>query len=179
MKTDATVDAVNEAEPRRRPAAPRTLDQSLLTHLVGYAATRASVQLKKTFSKHMGPLNLKAVEFSILMLVMANDDVNQKQLGRALDVSAPNLAVILDKLAERGVIERVRGQQDRREQLLRLTAEGLTLAQRAQQIAQTMEHDAIAALSQAERLLLIELLQKVAKGTSRSADGSQARGSAD
>ena len=51
---------------------PRELDQSGLLHLVGYAATRASVQLKKTFSKHLGVLELKAVEFSILTLVADN-----------------------------------------------------------------------------------------------------------
>ena len=78
------------------------LDTSRLEHLVGYAATRASVQLKRSFVRHLGPLELKAVEFSILVLVAANERVNQKQLGQALDVSAPNMAVTLDRMVERG-----------------------------------------------------------------------------
>jgi DNA-binding MarR family transcriptional regulator len=140
------------------------LDHSRLTHLVGYAASRASIELKKTFARHLGPLQLKAVEFSILVLVASNDEVNQKQLGAALDVSAPNMAVTLDRMVERGWVERVRSTQDRRAQIIHLTAQGRELVQRAEKIARTMEHTALQALSPAERALLIELLLKVAWG---------------
>ena len=139
------------------------LDQSRLTHLVGYAATRASVELKKAFTRHLGPLRLKAVEFSILVLVASNQRVNQKQLGQALEVSAPNMAITLDRMVERGWVERVRSTQDRRAQLIHLTLAGTALVQRAEQIAATMERDATQVLSEAERALLIELLQKVAR----------------
>ena len=144
--------------------AARELDQSGLMHLVGYAATRASVQLKKSFAKHLGPLELKAVEFSILTLVADNKEVNQKQLCQALDLSPPNLAVMLDRLCARGLIERVRGTVDRRAQIIHLTAAGRELQQRARKIAATMEHDATRVLSEGERLLLIELLHRVARG---------------
>ena len=140
------------------------LNTARLTHLVGYAASRASIQLKKTFTRHLGPLQLKAVEFSALVLVASNPRLNQKQLGAALDVSAPNLAVILDKLAERGLVERVRSTVDRRAQQLHLTPAGRELTARAEAIAATMENDALRMLSDAERALLIELLLKVARG---------------
>ena len=140
------------------------LDQSRLTHLVGYAATRASVELKKTFQKHLGPLELKAVEFSILVLVASNPGVNQKQLCQTLDVSAPNMAITLDRMVERGWVERVRSTEDRRAQEVHLTAAGRGLVQRAEKIASQMEHEATAVLSDAERLLLIELLLRVARG---------------
>lgn len=150
-----------EAGRHGRPLAPE-LDQSRLTHLVGYAATRASVELKKSFRRHLGPLKLKAVEFSILVLVASNRQVHQKQLGAALDVSAPNLAVTLDRMVQRGWIERVRNEADRRQQLVRLTPAGRELVQRAEQVAMTMEDEPLAVLSEAERALLIELLLKVA-----------------
>jgi DNA-binding MarR family transcriptional regulator len=158
-----------EAMPRDHAAAtpfdlPSGLDQSRLTHLVGYAASRASIELKKTFAKHLGPLQLKAVEFSILMLVASNPQVNQKQLGAALDVSAPNMAVTLDRMVERGWVERVRGTQDRRAQHIHLTPKGRELVQRAEKIAATMESSALRMLSTAEQAMLIELLLKVAWG---------------
>lgn len=143
------------------------LDQSRLTHLVGYAATRASVALKKVLAKNLGPLDLKAVEFSILVLVASNEQVNQKQLGQALDVSPPNLAVTLDRMAERGWIERQRSTEDRRSQIVVLTKAGQQLVNKAEKIAGTMENEALAVLSPAERLLLLELLLKVAKGGRR------------
>ena len=142
----------------------RQLDTSGLTHLVGYAATRAAVQLKKVLARRIGPLDLKAVDFSILVVLAHNDEVNQKQLCDTLDLSAPNLAVIIDRLEERGVVQRVRSTGDRRETFVALTAVGAELQQRASAIAATMEVEALGMLSEAERLLLIELLLKVARG---------------
>lgn len=141
-----------------------TLDQSRLTHLVGYAATRASITMKRVFALNFEPLELKVVEFSILMLVAANPQVNQKQLGEALDISAPNMAVTLDRLVERGWVERVRSTKDRRAMHIHLTPQGVALVARAEAIAATMEGPALRALSAAERALLIELLMKVATG---------------
>jgi DNA-binding MarR family transcriptional regulator len=158
-KTVSTVSA-DEVVVASRDAA---LDQSGLMHLVGYAASRASIELKKSFSRHLGPLKLKAVEFSVLVLVDTNAEVNQKQLGQALDVSPPNLAVTLDRMVEQGWIRRERSERDRRAQLIRLTPIGQALVTRARKIAQTMENDALKVLSPAEKALLIELMQRVAQ----------------
>ena len=147
-----------------KPHAGGELDESRISHLVGYAASRAAITMRKVFAKHMAPLDIKIVEFSILMLVAQNPQVNQKQLGQALDISAPNMAVTLDRMVERGWVERVRSTKDRRAQHIHLTVDGAQLVQRAEKIAATMEAPSLAMLSPAERALLIELLHKVALG---------------
>ena len=144
--------------------APGDLDASRLTHLVGYAASRAAIEMRKVFMRHMKPLDLKIVDFSILMLVAANPEVNQKRIGQALDISAPNMAVTLDRLVDRGWVRRVRSDKDRRAQHIHLTPKGRDLVQRAEKIALTMEDTALRVLSSAERALLIELLLKVVAG---------------
>ena len=138
------------------------LDASRLTHLVGYAASRARLRMRKVFAQHMAPLELKVIEFSILMLVAQNPRVNQKQLGHALDVSPPNMAVTLDRMVERGWVERVRSTADRRAQQIHLTDEGRALVAKAEAVSATMENAALSVLSHAERELLIELLLKAA-----------------
>lgn len=152
------------------PSRDAPLDQSGLMHLVGYASTRAAIELKKSFQRHMGgPLKLKAVEFSILVLVDTNPEVNQKQLGLALDVSPPNLAVALDRMVERGWVRRERSERDRRAQLVRLTPAGQMLVKRARKVSETMEQDALKVLSPAEQAMLIELLQRIAQKRPRTA----------
>ena len=141
--------------------APDGLDHSRLTTLVGYAASRAAIELRKDFARALGPLGLKVVDYSILVLVATNPEVNQKQLGEALDVSAPNMAITLDRLVERGWVERVRSTQDRRAMLIHLTAAGRDLVRRAEKVAATMEQGTLQVLSGAERALLVELLLKV------------------
>lgn len=137
------------------------LDQSRLTALVGYAASRAAIELRKAFARHLGPLGLKVLDYSLLVLVASNPEVNQKQLGEALDVSAPNMAITLDRLVEAGWVERVRSTRDRRAMLIHLTPAGRQLVQRAERIAASMEQEPLRALSTAERALLVELLMKV------------------
>ena len=140
---------------------PGRVDDAGLYHLVGYATSRAALELRKVFAAHMEPFGLSTQQFSILMLVADNGDVNQKQLGQALDISPPNMAVTLDRMAERGWIERVRSTRDRRAQQIHLTPAGRALAERTRRIAATMEEPALAGLSRAERALLIELLRKI------------------
>ncbi len=167
---EATALPQAEAPPRRRRAATPTLDDSALLHLVGYAATRASLELKKVFALHMEPHGLRIAEFSILMLVAGNDEVNQKQLGQALDISPPNMAVTLDRMAERGWIERVRSTHDRRAQHIHLTKIGRTFAERMRKISTTMEEPSLSVLSRAERAMLIEMLRKLVPGVARTPD---------
>jgi DNA-binding MarR family transcriptional regulator len=143
---------------------PAGLDQSRLTTLVGYAASRAAIELRKAFARHLGPLGLKVLDYSILVLVASNPEVNQKQLGEALDVSAPNMAITIDRLVEAGWVERVRSTRDRRAMLIHLTRAGTELVQRAEKIAATMEQGTLRGLSPAERALLVELLMKVVWG---------------
>ena len=155
--------ARSERRKSSRKAPRRELDDSALVHLVGYAASRAALEMRKVFSRHMEPFDLRIAEFTILMLVATNGDVNQKQLGDALDISPPNMAVTLDRMAERGWVERVRSTHDRRAQHVVLTAKGRALAERTRRISLTMEEGALAMLSAAERALLIELLRKIAR----------------
>jgi DNA-binding MarR family transcriptional regulator len=155
--------SAESAAAAERKARRRELDDAALAHLVGYAASRAALELRKVVARHMEPFDLRIAEFTILMLVATNGDVNQKQLGDALDISPPNMAVTLDRRVERGWVERVRSTHDRRAQHVVLTARGRALAERTRRVSMTMEEPALAMLSAAERALLIELLRKIAR----------------
>lgn len=149
---------------------PAPIHAERLTRLLGYNLSRADLTLRKLFHRHMAPLQLRPVEFSVLVLIASNPKMNQKQLGAALEVSAPNLAVLLDRLTERGLIKRVRSNEDRRAQRLHLKAAGKTLVARAEKVAATMEGDALNLLSEGERTLLVELLQRLHEDVSRALD---------
>jgi DNA-binding MarR family transcriptional regulator len=140
------------------------VDQSCLAHLFGYQMVQADIPLKRTYSKHIGePLGLRPVEFTILVLVAFNPGVTGKQLAQALAVTAPQITILLDKMSEKGLLERVRSETDRRAQNIHLTAAGEKLAQRAHGVSQTMEQEVLRHLSEGERVMLLELLHKVAR----------------
>jgi len=169
MEETSAYEAVARAAVRdggQRPhAASHGLDQSCMGHLIGYQVTQANVSCRKVFTRHVGePYKLSPVEFTILMLVAHNRDATQKQLSQALAVSAPNVTALIDRMNERDLLKRVRNETDRRSQHVRLTRKGAALVREVREVSLTMERDLLRHLSEAERGMLIELLQKVARG---------------
>lgn len=140
------------------------LDQSRLAHTLGYAIARAAVSTNQLFGQGVGePLGLRPVEFTLLQLIFSNPDTTQKRLCDLLRVPAPQMTLILDRLQERGWVVRERDANDRRALHLRLTPAGTRLAEKSltalQQAEQALDH----VLTGGERLLLQELLAKVAR----------------
>ena len=149
--------------PKEKQKAPG-LDQRCLQHLLGYQIARADVPTRRAFAEHVGrPLELSPVEFSCLVLLAFNPGATPKQLAEALAMVAPAVTVLLDRLEKRGWIQRARSDSDRRAQLVTLTPAGDETARKAHALSLDMEREVLKALSAAERAILVELLQKVAR----------------
>jgi DNA-binding MarR family transcriptional regulator len=135
----------------------------VLLDLLGYNLAMASVSTTRVFRKHVAPLGLSQVEFTVLTLLANNADVTQSQLGRALGAAPSNLANLLVRMETKALIQRSRGAPDARIVTVALTQKGATLAKKAVQMARGMEDGLLGHLSEGERRLLFELLQKVAR----------------
>ena len=140
------------------------LSLGALENVLGYHLAQATVTTMDTFARHLGePMGLRKVEFSLLMLLQANGPLSPKRLGQVLALSAPNLTLLLDRLQQRGLISRERSATDGRSQNIVLTEAGEALAWQGAEAAAPMEAELADRLSRAERLMLIELLRKVAQ----------------
>jgi DNA-binding MarR family transcriptional regulator len=157
--------AAAEAAPATRAAllAPDALSLGVLADVLGFHVAQAAVTTYGTFERHVGmPFGLRKVEYSLLMLLLANGPLSPKRLGQALALSPPNLTLLLDRLEGRGLVRRERSATDGRSQNIVLTEPGRQLAEASAAAAGTMEDELSDRLSRAERLMLIELLRKVA-----------------
>lgn len=154
--------SMHKRDPQALPL-PGGLDHGRMQRLLGYNVAQAGILSNAIYEEAIGtPLDLRQVEFTILVLVESNVEVTQKSLSLALGIAAPNLTVILDRMVDRGLVRRVRSETDRRTQLVELTARGTTLTRKASAIADDMEEELLGHFSAAERAMLFELLQKVA-----------------
>jgi DNA-binding MarR family transcriptional regulator len=158
----APMPAIDEAP--GRPARQRGLTQGPLADIVGYRIVQARLTTGSNFERHIGlPLALRPVEYSLLVLLKANGQATPKQLAAALSLTAPNLTILLDRTQQRGLIARERSDTDRRSQWVRLTPQGQSLTLQAELLTPAMEAELDGCLSRAERALLLELLEKVAR----------------
>jgi len=154
------------------PVAQRTpqaqLTEAGLSGIVGYQLAQAAIVTDKVFEDTVGAcMGLRPVEFTILALVRANGGVVARQLARALAVTPPNIAVWLDRLESRGLIERERSTADGRLQHIRITVRAGALVSRAAGALFKAEQLMLASLSAAERAMLVELLHKAAQARQR------------
>jgi DNA-binding MarR family transcriptional regulator len=142
---------------------PAPIDTTALQHLLGYALAQARVATNRAFFASVGEsLQLRPVEFSLLVLLLSNEDANQRELLEALNLNAPNLTNLINKLQERGLVTRERSTTDRRAQQVQLTDDGRALALQAHDLSTRMESDIRARFSAAEWAMLLELLQRAA-----------------
>jgi len=145
-------------------AAAGRLDLSAMQHLTGFLVAMVDAPARRVFQRYVGkPYGLREVEFTLLVLLQANHGAAPKQLAQALNLPAPNVTVLLDKMAERGLVERRRSPSDGRALEVHLTDKGRTLALRVHEVSLTMEDSFMHALSPAERAMLRELLVKLAR----------------
>lgn len=141
-----------------------TLDTKHLRGSLGYSLAQATVLARRAFAEGMlEPTGLRPIEFSVLMLLLGNDGPAPKALSRTLNVPAPNITPVLDRLESRGLIRRAPDATDGRGQRVRLTAKGQRVAENAYQRSRTMEDDILSVLNARERTTLLSLLQRLNK----------------
>lgn len=159
----SALDSLHDRTPLTR------LSEAQLHGVMGYQLAQASIVTTQVFSSAVGAVcALRPVEYTMLALVQANPDVTARQLARGLAVTPPNVAVWLDRLESRGLVQRSRSTADARVQHIRATAAGSALALQSTQRLLDNEAAALASLSAAERAMLVELLHKVALARRRS-----------
>ena len=157
--SDASATVTPAALPATGDAAP-----AALASVLGYQLAQAAVAANALFMRQVGGvLDLRPVEYTILALVHENPGLSSARLAQMLSVSAPNITVWIDRLVGRGWVLREPSATDRRERLLRATADGARLASEATERLVDGERKAFSHLSAAERAILIELLHKLGR----------------
>ncbi|WP_280189264.1 MarR family winged helix-turn-helix transcriptional regulator [Delftia sp. PS-11] len=138
-----------------------TIDQSRLQRYLGYRLTRTEIHIHKLFAQRVAGFDLKPSEFSILVLLDSNPGIYLRQLGEALDISPSNLVPVVERLVQRGLIQRQPDPRDRRLQQLHLTPEGRALQGLAEGEVARLEDELEQLLSPAERAHLLVALDKL------------------
>ena len=140
------------------------LEEGGIHGLLGYQLAQAAILTTEAFARVVGkPLDLRPVEFTILQLVHENARVTATKMAKALAVTAPGVKLWLDRLEQRGLLKREPHKTDGRTQSLRVTVEGEKLVGSALARLLQADREILGHLSEGERHMLLELLQKVAR----------------
>ncbi len=134
----------------------------MLPDLLGYHVRLAQIAIFADFDQALAEWDLSPGLFALLVIVEANAGLRQTQLAKAAHLDRSTLVPALDKLEDRGLVERRDAPTDRRSNGLWLTPAGATVLDRAKVAVRAHEAAIAAALTSTERNTLLALLDRLA-----------------
>lgn len=154
------------------PTAPRTrrktpprergpVNRGVLEELIGYHLRRGQVAVFQDFAAAMGRIGLTPGQFGVLALIQANPGLSQSALGLAMGIDRSSVVAVIDRLEDRGLVQRAAAANDRRSYALRLSADGMRQFAVALKRVYAHEKNIARRLTVAERAQLLALLRRV------------------
>lgn len=131
---------------------------------------RATNTLRARLVPRLAAHDLTETQFGVLEALYHLGPLCQRDIGGKLLTSGGNVTLVVDNLEKRGLVERVRGTEDRRFVTVHLTASGRRLIARAFPAHAQRVTEAIGALPAAEQEELGRLLKKL--GTAAASAGA-------
>lgn len=137
------------------------IDLGPLPGLLGHLLRRAHTRMLLDFSENIAEFGITPGEFALLCLVETNPGITLGQLAVAAGLDKSTLSPTMQRLTERGLVERHAISGDRRAQALRISSAGATLLPLCKERVAQHELRLAAPLTEAERATLVDLLRKL------------------
>jgi DNA-binding MarR family transcriptional regulator len=109
----------------------------------------------------MGQIGLHSGQVFVLLELWRKDGLRQIDLANRLGVSTPTVNKVILGLISSGLVSRVRLENDARSTRIFLTDAGLSMQEAVETQWHELEENTVAGLTEAERLILYELLMKM------------------
>ncbi len=127
-----------------------------------YGVYTASHVINQSYAPHLAQLGLTYPQYITLTLLWERDGQKVTELAKILRMNTNTLTPLLKRLEALGHIKRTRGDQDKRQIIVRLTPAGRALQDKAPAITACMVNNT--SLDHAELNELQRLLKKLTNG---------------
>lgn len=142
-------------------SARATSDRYLLDQQVGFLLRKANQRHTAIFANRITD-DLTTTQWAALAKIHEIGSCSQNQLGREIAMDAATIKGVVDRLARRHLVVSESDPEDARRRIISLTDAGRDIVERATPLAIEITSETLDSLSEGERLLLVELLQKIA-----------------
>ncbi|HZG26850.1 DNA-binding transcriptional regulator, MarR family [Ensifer adhaerens] len=115
--------------------------------------------MRKRFEQRARHLGLTRSQWQTLALLSRNEGVNQKSLAEMQEIEPITLMRLIDKLSERGLVERRKHETDRRIWLLYMTDEARGLLEEMRELGTETREEALEGIPDADQVRLFQMLE--------------------
>jgi DNA-binding MarR family transcriptional regulator len=123
----------------------------------GYLLRRASAMAMARLAKRLKTLHLNPTDATVLIVIDANPNAKQSEIGRLLDIARANMAPLISRLAARKLIERQ--PVDGRSHGLTLSRSGTALISKIKSAISQHEAELIRRVPEDQRPMLLNGLR--------------------
>ena len=127
----------------------------------GYLIRRAHQSHTAIFAEECKAFGITPVQYGVLTALLHRPNIDQATLGAEVGIDRTNAADVLERLAERGLVRRTKGAQDRRMMLATLTPAGSALTRAMHPAMERAEARLLESLPEAERTRFMGTLRKL------------------
>lgn len=134
-----------------------------LDRLLGFQLRMASAAIARDFAAAVGKFDLTQKQYAVLELVAEHDGISQIDIAAILSTDRATMMALVDRLIERGLIDKQPSPVDRRRLRLVLTKDARSLLPKLRQAIATHEERFVAmlGLSTGEREKLFAALRRL------------------
>jgi DNA-binding MarR family transcriptional regulator len=130
-------------------------------------------RLQRGAEKNLMRLDLSVAELRILRVLREQGSSPMNRFCPETMLSQPTITGIVDKLEERGLVERVRSREDRREVLIAITPKGSDTFVKGMDLHRQFVERALSVLEADEADIFVSLLKKLAEASDSIIKGSE------
>jgi DNA-binding MarR family transcriptional regulator len=138
------------------------LPDALATRL-GYLLKHAQQRLVQSAAPVMLPFGIDGRELAVLTVLAGSEPLSQQEAAERLSVDRTTMVALVDALEAKGLVERRRSAEDRRRNIVELTAAGQDRLRRASRARDKVEREFLAPLGDDLAQQFIRALQILAK----------------
>ncbi len=147
-----------------------------LSRSLGFLLADVSRLVRQRFDARASRLGLTRAQWRVLAQLRRREGINQTALAEILEVEPITLGRHIDRLVEKGFVERRPDPADRRAWLLHLRAEVQPVLDRLREMSAETRMEALAGFTDAEADRLIEMLLQIKSNMTRLDGAGEAAG---
>ncbi len=131
--------------------------------MAGHLIRRLNQISTQTFAHHMQEhgIALTPVQFAAMDAIHSNPDIDQASVAARIAYDKATIGGVIDRLVQKGYVERSVSKNDRRARALRLSKTGANLFDVVMPIVSGLQDDILPGLNETEREMFLKLAARI------------------
>ena len=123
--------------------------------------------MRRVYDRRVEPLGLTRAQWRVLVHLYRREGISQTELAAVLEIEKPTLGRLVDRLEEKGWVERRVDERDQRARRLMVTDAVRPMIERMKILAESVNEDSMAGLAAEQERQFIETLLAVKTNLNR------------